>query len=61
VELSYDAAVRALDLHQGNVTLNYRGVLVREVSVLDAELYRRAANRRRSRRVGPSDEADDSV
>lgn len=31
----------AFEAHQGNATLNYRSVLAREVTVEDAELYRR--------------------
>jgi hypothetical protein len=41
-------------LHQGNAGLNYRSVLVCEVSAADAELYRTPGHRRRSRRPRPS-------
>jgi hypothetical protein len=43
-------ASRDRDAHQGNATLNYRSVLVRELTVEDAEIYRRSGHRRRSRR-----------
>ena len=49
------------DQHEGNATLNYRSVLARELTVEDAELYRRPGHRRRSRRVGPAGEGSISV
>ena len=54
-------AVLAFGDHQGNATLNYRSVLVREVAVEDAELYRRPGHRRRLRRVSATGEGPDSV
>ncbi len=48
-------------LHRGNATLNYRSVLARELTVQDAELYRRPGHRRRLRRVGAAGEGPDSV
>ena len=37
----FEAVAVAFEAHQGNATLNYRSVLVRELTVEDAELYRR--------------------
>jgi hypothetical protein len=45
-----EAVAVAFEAHQGNATLNYRSVLVRELTVEDAEIYRRSGHRRRSRR-----------
>jgi hypothetical protein len=54
-------AVLSVGDHQGNATLNYRSVLVRELTVVDAEIYRRPGHRRRSRRVSAGDEGPESV
>jgi len=51
----------ALERHERNATLNYRRVLARELTVEDAELYRRPGHRRRARRVKPGDEAAEGV
>jgi len=59
--LSEAVAVLAVGDHEGNATLNYRSVLARELTVEDAELYRRPGHRRRSRRVGPAGEGSISV
>jgi hypothetical protein len=47
--------------HERNATLNYRGVLARELTAKDARLYLQARQYRRSRRPTPEDEAPDSV
>ncbi len=54
-------AVLAVGDHQGNATLNYRSVLARELTVEDAELYRRPGHRRRLRRVSEAREGPESV
>ena len=54
-------AVLAVGDHERNATLNYRSVLVRELTVEDAEIYRRPGHRRRSRRVSAGDESPNSV
>jgi hypothetical protein len=51
----------AFEGHQGNATLNYRSVLARELTVEDAELYRRPGHRRRLRRVSAAGEGPESV
>jgi hypothetical protein len=51
----------ALEAHEGNATLNYRSVLARELTVEDAELYRRPGHRRRLRRVSAASEGLESV
>ena len=55
------AVAVAVDLHQGNATLNYRSVLARELTVEDAEMYRRPGHRRRSRRLSRGGEGPESV
>ena len=50
-----------VDHHQGNATLNYRSVLAREVTVEDAELYRRPGHRRRLRRLRAAGEGPEGV
>ena len=57
----FEPVAVAFEGHQGNATLNYRSVLVREVAVEDAELYRRPGHRRRLRRVSATGEGPDSV
>ena len=47
--------------HQGNATLNYRSVLARELTVEDAELYRRPGHRRRLRRLRAAGGGPESV
>ena len=59
--LGESVAVLAFGDHQGNATLNYRSVLAREVTVEDAELYRRPGHRRRLRRVSRDGEGPESV
>ena len=54
-------APRPRDRHGRNATLNYRRVLARELTVEDAELYRRPGHRRRARRVKPDGEAAENV
>lgn len=44
-------ALLAVSDHERNATLNYRGVLARDVTVEEAELYRRPGHRRRLRRA----------
>ena len=47
--------------HEGNATLNYRSVLAWELTVEDAEIYRRPGHRRRLRRVSAAGEEPESV
>jgi len=51
----------AFEAHERNATLNYRRVLARELTVEDAELYRRPGHRRCARRMKPGGEAAESV
>ena len=37
---AFEAVAVALEVHRGNATLNYRGVLARELTAEDAEIYR---------------------
>ena len=59
--MSAHAVAVAVDLHEGNATLNYRSVLARELTVEDAELYCRPGHRRRVRRVSAGGEGPESV
>lgn len=59
--LGEPVAVLAVGVHERNATLNYRRVLARELTVEDAELYRRPGHRRRARRVKPDGEAAENV
>ena len=56
-----EAVAVAFEAHEGNATLNYRSVLARELTVEDAELYRRPGHRRRLRRVSAAGEEPENV
>ena len=59
--LGESVALLAVGDHRGNATLNYRGVLARELTAEDAEIYRRPGHRRRLRRVSAAGEGPESV